>query len=105
MEYRLVLPRQASFRINQEMETFLFGIATNLASDLMQAGAHRLGDATLGDAQQRTLESVFRQALAAMLTEMAGAESVADDRELLALLEEQLACFFSDPEVADGFVE
>ena len=40
-----------------------------------------------------------------MLAEMARAESVGENRELLGLLEEQFSSFFGDPEVADAFVE
>jgi hypothetical protein len=83
----------------------VLSVAPNLTTVLLKAGVRRLGDAALGDAQQRKLEDVVRRALASMLTEMAGAESVGEHRELLALLEEQFTSFFGDPEVAYGFLE
>ena len=45
------------------MEAFLLSIATNLTSGLMVAGARRLGDAALGDAQQRAVEGISVQIL------------------------------------------
>lgn len=83
----------------------VLSVASNLTTDLLKAGVRRLGDAGLGDAQQRKLEDVVRRALASMLTEMAGAESVGEDRELLALLEEQFTAFFGDLEVANRFLK
>ena len=67
----------------------------------MVAGASRLRDAALGDAQERKLEHVFQHASAAMLTELAGTELIGEDRELLALLREQFTTFFEDQEVGE----
>jgi len=87
------------------MDAFLLGMATNLASDLVKAGARRIRDAALGDAQLRGLEAVFGRALAHLLAELSGADRLGGERELLGLIEEQLGSFFANPEVADDLVD
>jgi len=87
------------------MDAFLLGVATNLASDLVKAGARRIRDAALGDAQLRALEAVFGRALAHLLAELSGADRLGGERELLGLIEEQLGSFFANPEVADDLVD
>lgn len=86
------------------MEAFLLGIATNLASDLVEAGARRVRDAALGDAQVRALEAAFGRALTHLLAELSGADRLGGERELIALIEEQLGAFFASPEVAGDLV-
>ena len=87
------------------MDAFIPGVATNLASDLVKAGARRVRDAALGDAQLRALEAVFGRALAQLLAELSGADRLGGERELLALIEEQLGSLFASPEVAGDLVD
>jgi hypothetical protein len=84
------------------MEAVLLGIATNLASTLLVAGAARLRDAELGDARKRALEEIFAEATAAMLVEMA--RHARQDRELPERLEKQFEKFFEDRWVAETLV-
>ncbi|QIN78305.1 hypothetical protein GBA65_07015 [Rubrobacter marinus] len=80
------------------MEAVVLGIAINLASSLMVAGAGRLVEATLGDEQEAALEEAFAGAMAAMLVEIARHARL--DRNLPARLEEEFGGFFGDEWVA-----
>ena len=86
-------------------EAFALGIATNLVSDLMAAGARRLRDSAVGDEQQRVIEAVFREATSAMIVELAGSRFGGESRNESALLEDQFGRFFRDPEVAETLLD
>lgn len=85
------------------MEAIALGIAINLASTLLVAGGHRLGEEALGDEQEQALENAFAGATAAMLVEIARYAGL--DRNLPGRLEEQFSTFFEDRWVAETLVD
>ena len=86
----------------QLVEAVALGIEINLASTLLVAGARRLREEAVGDAQERALKEVSAGATAAMLVEMARYTHL--ERNLLRRLEEQFGAFFTDRWVAEALV-
>lgn len=84
------------------MEAVALGIAINLASTLMMAGARRLQVAALGDEQEQALKEAFAGATAAMLVEVA--RNARLDWKLPGRLEERFGEFFGDRWVAETLV-
>ncbi len=77
----------------------MLGIATNLTTALMVAGAGRLREEALGDEQKRALEEVFRKATSVMLVELARSGPV--NRSMLERVESEFGTFFEDHWVAE----
>lgn len=71
------------------MEAFALNIASNLAYDLLKAGARRFDRERLSGPEERALQNLFRNATATMLAELSGSESVSEDQDLLGVLEYQ----------------
>lgn len=54
------------------LSDFLFGIATDLANDVLKTGAAYLRDMAFGDAEQRALQRVYQRGFYVMLCDIAG---------------------------------
>jgi len=78
------------------------GIATNLASRLLEAAGRVIRDEVLGDHQQRALRDVFTRATAVLL--VTAARSMPDSPASLERLGKRFARFFEDRWVADILV-
>ncbi len=83
------------------MDPFLFGIATNLATDFLKATYRGVRDLGSGGSEKRALKRTFTRAFGVLVTAAAqwnGRELTAD---LAALVEDQLRLLVTDPVIAE----
>jgi tetratricopeptide (TPR) repeat protein len=83
------------------MDPLLFGIATNLATDVLQAVYRRSRDIGLGDAETRALRRAFTRAFGVLAADVVQTRDDVLTPNLAALVESQLHRLVTDPEMAD----
>lgn len=79
----------------------LFGIATNLATDMLKAIYRRSHDSGLGNAETQALRRAFAQAFSVLKNDVVQARHDKLTPELAALVEEQLRRLVTDAAMAD----
>lgn len=85
------------------VEDALYDIAKGLAPSLLTAAGRRVRDEAIGDAQERALEKVLRDATAAVLVEVARHDR--NDRGLPDRLAAEFKEFYEDTWVAETLVD
>ncbi|MGN9920270.1 hypothetical protein [Micromonospora palomenae] len=83
------------------MDPLLFGIATNLATDVLKATYRRSHDSGLGDAETRALRRAFTRAFGVLTSDVVQARDGKLTPELAALVEGQLRRLVTDAAMAD----
>ncbi|NHO82136.1 tetratricopeptide repeat protein [Micromonospora sp. CMU55-4] len=83
------------------MDPLLFGIATNLATDVLKAAYLHSRDIGLGDAETRALRRAFTRAFGVLATDVAQARQDELTPDLVTLVEGQLRRLVTDAAIAE----
>ncbi|MEU9742537.1 hypothetical protein AB0E12_25465 [Micromonospora chersina] len=83
------------------MDPLLFGIATNLATDVLKAAYLRSRDIGLGDAETRALRRAFTRAFGVLATDVVQARQDELTPDLVTLVEGQLRRLVTDAAIAE----